>query len=109
MSQEQLNPFDDDRLAFLVLVNEQQQYSLWPEFAAVPAGGVWYTGRSPVRRASPIPKPTGKTCARPVCGPLKPNRRSPVRNVSVDGVRNTTCQSYSTKLNHPMNQNHPMR
>ncbi|WOA52460.1 MbtH family protein [Dickeya solani] len=38
MSQEQLNPFDDDRLAFLVLVNEQQQYSLWPEFAAVPAG-----------------------------------------------------------------------
>ncbi|MBQ4797076.1 MbtH family NRPS accessory protein, partial [Pectobacterium versatile] len=34
MSQEQLNPFDDDRLAFLVLVNEQQQYSLWPEFAA---------------------------------------------------------------------------
>ncbi|MEI7188030.1 MbtH family protein [Dickeya dianthicola] len=38
MSQEQLNPFDDDRLAFLVLVNEQRQYSLWPEFAAVPAG-----------------------------------------------------------------------
>lgn len=33
-----LNPFDDEHLEFTVLVNEQQQYSLWPVFAALPAG-----------------------------------------------------------------------
>lgn len=32
------NPFDDDRSAFLVLVNDEEQYSLWPSFADVPAG-----------------------------------------------------------------------
>ncbi|ACS85293.1 MbtH family protein [Musicola paradisiaca] len=38
MSQESVNPFDDERLTFLVLINTQQQFSLWPEFAAIPAG-----------------------------------------------------------------------
>jgi MbtH protein len=32
------NPFDDPEGRFLVLVNEEQQFSLWPAFAAVPAG-----------------------------------------------------------------------
>lgn len=32
------NPFDDPDGAFLVLVNEEGQYSLWPAFAEVPAG-----------------------------------------------------------------------
>ncbi|MEU6458103.1 MbtH family protein [Streptomyces sp. NPDC047065] len=32
------NPFEDDGADFLVLVNPDQQHSLWPAFAEVPAG-----------------------------------------------------------------------
>ena len=32
------NPFDDDNGRFLVLVNEEEQHSLWPTFAEVPEG-----------------------------------------------------------------------
>jgi MbtH protein len=35
------NPFDDGDGSFFVLVNEEGQHSLWPEFVAVPAG--WRT------------------------------------------------------------------
>lgn len=32
------NPFDDDNGTFYVLVNDEEQHSLWPTFADVPAG-----------------------------------------------------------------------
>jgi MbtH protein len=32
------NPFDDEDGSFLVLVNDEDQHSLWPSFADVPAG-----------------------------------------------------------------------
>jgi len=32
------NPFDDENGRFYVLVNDEEQHSLWPEFADVPAG-----------------------------------------------------------------------
>ncbi|MER7989949.1 MbtH family protein [Streptomyces noursei] len=32
------NPFDDDNGTFYVLVNDENQHSLWPVFAEVPAG-----------------------------------------------------------------------
>jgi len=32
------NPFDDENGRFSVLVNDEDQHSLWPTFAAVPAG-----------------------------------------------------------------------
>ena len=32
------NPFDDDNGSFFVLVNDEEQHSLWPTFADVPAG-----------------------------------------------------------------------
>jgi MbtH protein len=32
------NPFDDETALFLVLVNDEGQYSLWPQFKDVPAG-----------------------------------------------------------------------
>ncbi|MGW5053846.1 MbtH family protein [Actinokineospora sp. NPDC004072] len=32
------NPFDDESGTFHVLVNDEEQHSLWPAFAAVPAG-----------------------------------------------------------------------
>jgi MbtH protein len=38
MSDAPPNPFDDDSLVFLVLVNGQEQYSLWPDFVAIPPG-----------------------------------------------------------------------
>ena len=33
-----INPFDDDSAQFFVLVNDEEQHSLWPVFADVPAG-----------------------------------------------------------------------
>ncbi|MFF0587369.1 MbtH family protein [Streptomyces sp. NPDC003781] len=35
------NPFDDTEGKFLVLMNEEEQYSLWPSFIDVPGG--WRT------------------------------------------------------------------
>ncbi|MCC5036787.1 MbtH family protein [Streptomyces sp. WAC 00631] len=35
------NPFDNENGTFLVLVNEEGQYSLWPAFAEKPEG--WTT------------------------------------------------------------------
>jgi MbtH protein len=32
------NPFDDDNGTFFVLVNDEDQHSLWPTFVDVPAG-----------------------------------------------------------------------
>ncbi|MGC0422029.1 MbtH family protein [Embleya sp. AB8] len=42
------NPFDDADGSFLVLVNGLGQHSLWPEFAAVPAG--WSLAHGPCAR-----------------------------------------------------------
>jgi MbtH protein len=33
-----VNPFDDENASFLVLVNDENQHSLWPAFAEVPDG-----------------------------------------------------------------------
>jgi MbtH protein len=35
------NPFDDENGRFYVLVNDEEQYSLWPTFAEIPEG--WRT------------------------------------------------------------------
>jgi MbtH protein len=32
------NPFDDETARFRVVVNDEDQHSLWPAFAQVPAG-----------------------------------------------------------------------
>jgi MbtH protein len=32
------NPFDDESANFVVLINDERQYSLWPAALAVPAG-----------------------------------------------------------------------
>ena len=46
------NPFDDENGVFLVLVNDEGQHSLWPEFAEVPAG--WQTVFGPADRAASL-------------------------------------------------------
>jgi uncharacterized protein YbdZ (MbtH family) len=32
------NPFEDNEQSYLVLINDEGQYSLWPCFAEVPSG-----------------------------------------------------------------------
>ncbi|WNG94486.1 MbtH family protein [Mycobacterium sp. ITM-2016-00318] len=32
------NPFDDEDGTFYVLINDEEQHSLWPSFADIPAG-----------------------------------------------------------------------
>ncbi|MFF4794828.1 MbtH family protein [Streptomyces sp. NPDC001276] len=39
------NPFDDADATYLVLVNDEGQHSLWPNFAEVPAG--WTAAHGP--------------------------------------------------------------
>ena len=41
------NPFDDEEGEFLVLVNDEGQYSLWPAFCDVPAGWTTVGPRGP--------------------------------------------------------------
>jgi MbtH protein len=38
------NPFDDPDGRFLVLVNDEGQHSLWPEFAKIPQGWILVFG-----------------------------------------------------------------
>jgi MbtH protein len=47
-----MNPFDDESGTFLVLVNDEGQHSLWPTFAAVPAG--WATAAPAGTRAQAL-------------------------------------------------------
>jgi MbtH protein len=42
------NPFDDETGSFRVLVNDEGQYSLWPEFLAIPSG--WQSVYGPESR-----------------------------------------------------------
>jgi MbtH protein len=42
------NPFDDDTIEHLVLVNDENQHSLWPAFAEVPDG--WTVVHGPANR-----------------------------------------------------------
>jgi MbtH protein len=46
------NPFDNEDGEFLVLVNAENQHSLWPSFAEVPAG--WRTVHGPASRQSSL-------------------------------------------------------
>ncbi|WP_406111861.1 MbtH family protein [Kitasatospora purpeofusca] len=55
MSDAPANPFDGDG-EFLALVNDQGQYSLWPAFAAVPAG--WTVAHGPDERAAVLDRIT---------------------------------------------------
>ncbi|MFB9907700.1 MbtH family protein [Allokutzneria oryzae] len=44
------NPFEDPDASYVVLVNDEGQHSLWPEYLAVPAG--WEISFGPRDRAS---------------------------------------------------------
>jgi MbtH protein len=42
------NPFDDESGTFLVLINDEGQHSLWPDFIEVPSG--WSVVFGPERK-----------------------------------------------------------
>ncbi len=42
------NPFEDENGIYVVLINDEGQYSLWPEFIDVPAG--WTVAHPPDKR-----------------------------------------------------------
>jgi MbtH protein len=46
------NPFENDESNYLVLVNNENQHSLWPDFIAPPAG--WQIKHGPEKRQSCI-------------------------------------------------------
>ncbi|EFE95701.1 MbtH family protein [Serratia odorifera] len=46
---ETLNPFDDPQQCCLIVRNAEQQYSLWPDFCALPPG--WNSVFGPAPRA----------------------------------------------------------
>jgi MbtH protein len=46
------NPFDDEQGTFLVLVNDENQHSLWPAGITVPQG--WTTVAGPGPRAEAL-------------------------------------------------------
>lgn len=46
------NPFDNPEGTFLVLTNQENQHSLWPDFAEAPEG--WSTAFGPAPRPSCI-------------------------------------------------------
>ncbi|HEX8867877.1 MAG TPA: MbtH family protein, partial [Lentzea sp.] len=47
-----VNPFDDDNGEFYVVVNDEDQHSLWPSFSEVPAG--WRAVFGPAGRADSL-------------------------------------------------------
>ena len=42
------NPFEDENGTYVVLINDEGQYSLWPDFIDVPAG--WTSVHEPASR-----------------------------------------------------------
>jgi len=48
MKDQYINPFDDEKYEFLVLINVKKQYSLWPDFTPVPDG--WTTVYGPDKK-----------------------------------------------------------
>jgi len=45
------NPFDDENGTFHVLVNDEEQHSLWPSFKEIPAGWRSVFGPAPRQQA----------------------------------------------------------
>lgn len=38
------NPFENEHTSYLVLINEEEQYSLWPELLDIPSGWICVFG-----------------------------------------------------------------
>lgn len=63
------NPFEDDDARYFVLVNAENQHSLWPAFAEVPAGWTVVHGEDSREAAPRTRRRTGPTCGPPAWSP----------------------------------------
>jgi uncharacterized protein YbdZ (MbtH family) len=54
-----INPLDDDSCRFFVLVNDEEQHSLWPKFADVQTAGGLFTAKRTAQRVWPTSKRIG--------------------------------------------------
>jgi MbtH protein len=79
------NPFDDGAARFVVLVNDEAQYSLWPVFANVPPGWTVIYGENDRRSCLAYikaswtdmrPKSLADAMAADEAAGRRPNRRS---------------------------------
>jgi uncharacterized protein YbdZ (MbtH family) len=43
------NPFENNEASFLVLINDENQHSIWPDFIEIPKG--WKTTHGPTSKA----------------------------------------------------------
>lgn len=57
------NPFEDQQGEFLVLINEEEQYSLWPAFKEVPDGWTAVGPRGARAECLAYIETHGSTCA----------------------------------------------
>jgi uncharacterized protein YbdZ (MbtH family) len=62
-----INSFNDDNGSFFVLVNDEEQHSLWPAFADVQPAGGWFTAKRTALRVWTTSKRTGPIYGRRVC------------------------------------------
>ena len=62
-----INPFDDQDGAFFVLANNEEQHSLWPTLAEIPAGCGWFTARRTALRVWTTSNRNGPTFGQRVC------------------------------------------
>lgn len=79
----QLNPFDDDGGSFFVLVNNEEQHSLWPTFTTVPAGWRVVLGKPTAPHACTTSKNTGPISGRKASATRRP---APVCDVYTDVI-----------------------
>ena len=62
-----INPFDDDSGSFFVLVNDEEQHSLWPTLPMFQTAGGWFTAKRTAQRVWTTSKRTGPIYGRRVC------------------------------------------
>lgn len=62
-----VNPFDDENGTFFVVVNAEEQHSLWPVFAEVRRAGGWSSVRQRALRVWTTWNRTGPISGRRVC------------------------------------------
>ena len=56
------NPFENETDTYHALINDEEQYSLWPTFLPVPDGCTLSTKRTVARPVSTTSTLTGPTC-----------------------------------------------
>jgi MbtH protein len=54
----------EDTTVYVVVVNHEEQYSIWPDYKAIPNGCARWDARARKKSAWPISKRSGPICGR---------------------------------------------